>query len=484
MNYDIKELLDLKDCEDILIKNIKIDNDIKTITLEKILKPIYCPMCNERMYSQGFYTRSVDHSILNDGYKLKLKLRQRKYRCTNKNCNYYMNEEFSFVEKYKQKSYITPYLILEDLKDISTSIAYVARKRKVSDTYVHNIVLTHLNFKRLELNEVLSIDEVFLDINNEAKYCVVLRDFISDQIIDILPNRFKGTFDEYFLHIPKEERDKVKYVLCDMYKPYINLTNTYFIKAGYVIDSFHIIQWINNRINLYINEVKKKYQKYDDERRKELNYLENKDFIKRKDSKEVYLLKNHKWVLLANENNISYVPYRRLNRRLGEYVNTKDIVDKFLALDNDFLKIKILKEKYIEFNNSIDENEEELNNKLNNLINEYKNSDYQMFKDFGALLDNNKEGILNSFTRFKVKSKTDNTIEFYKRLSNGPMEGFNRTPKDMKRQARGFTNFDFVRNRILWSTRQDASFLGSPIPLNEIKEKHKSPKRGPYKKNK
>ena len=39
MNYDIKELLDLKDCEDILIKNIKIDNDIKTITLEKILKP-------------------------------------------------------------------------------------------------------------------------------------------------------------------------------------------------------------------------------------------------------------------------------------------------------------------------------------------------------------------------------------------------------------------------------------------------------------
>lgn len=55
----------------------------------------------------------------------------------------------------------------------------------------------------------------------------------------------------------------------------------------------------------------------------------------------------------------------------------------------------------------------------------------------------------------------------------------------MKRLARGYSNFDFIRNRILWAERKDAHVLGSPIPIKDIKEKYKTgKKRGPYKKNK
>lgn len=57
--------------------------------------------------------------------------------------------------------------------------------------------------------------------------------------------------------------------------------------------------------------------------------------------------------------------------------------------------------------------------------------------------------------------------------------------KDMKRLARGYTNFNFLRNRILWAERKDAHILGSPIPIKDIKEKYKTKKkRGPYKKHK
>ena len=74
-----------------------------------------------------------------------------------------------------------------------------------------------------------------------------------------------------------------------MYEPYLKLPEKHFNNAVSIIDSFHVIYWINNKINLLINDVKKHYQKIDEEKRKERNALENVDFIKRKDSKDVII---------------------------------------------------------------------------------------------------------------------------------------------------------------------------------------------------
>lgn len=485
MTNIIKEFLDLKECDDIIIGDLIIDETkaVKIIPIEKIYSPMFCPLCKERMYSKGFYKRHINHPLLSDGYRVILELKQRKFRCTNKQCNTYINEDFAFVERYKHNSYITPYLVLEDLKDITTSVAYVARKRNVSETWVHDVVMGYLKFDRLSLPEALCIDEVYLDICKDARYCVILRDFKTGETIDILPNRYKQTFDDYFYHIDREERKKVRFIISDMYEPYLKLKENYFPQAVSVVDSFHVIQWINNRINLFINKVKKEYQKKDDERRKKLNYQENRDFIRRKDSKEVYLLKNHRWVLLKNEDNIVYDPCRHLNRKLGSYVNTKDIYDQFMALNRDFPIIKKLKERYISFNSEYLGKRHEAKKGLDELIREYEDSDYEMFKDFAALLKKYYEEILASFTGLDIESDESKTGELYLRMSNGPMEGFNRKPKDMKRLARGYSNFDFVRNRILWAVRKDAHILGSPVPLKEIKERYKTgKKRGSYSK--
>ena len=104
-----------------------------------------------------------------------------------------------------------------------------------------------------------------------------------------------------------------------------------------------------------------------------------------------------------------------------------------------------------------------------------------MFNDFAQILDKRRKQILASFTKLEVPGDQEDTKEFYRRMSNGPMEGFNRKPKDMKRLARGYTNFDFIKNRILWSARDDAHILGSPIPVKQIKDKYKTgKKRGKY----
>ena len=59
----------------------------------------------------------------------------------------------------------------------------------------------------------------------------------------------------YFSGIPISERRQVKYLISDMYNPYLEYVNKYFPNAVSVVDSFHVSQWINNAITNYIREL-------------------------------------------------------------------------------------------------------------------------------------------------------------------------------------------------------------------------------------
>ena len=96
--------------------------------------------------------------------------------------------------------------------------------------------MQYVDLTRLKLPEILSVDEVFLNIDYKHKYALILMDFETKQIIDILPSRLKEDTQRYFLDIPIAERTKVKYLVCDMYNPYINYTKTYFTRSNSVVD--------------------------------------------------------------------------------------------------------------------------------------------------------------------------------------------------------------------------------------------------------
>lgn len=433
------------------------------------------------MHSRGVYAREINHLMLQDGYKVKIILKQRRYRCTNISCRHEENETFSFVEKYKRSSFMTPYLIVEAFKDIDITCAKIAKRFNVSDTYVHEIFLKYVDIQRMRMPRILSIDEVYLNIDNDHRYCVILMDFESGDIIDVLPNRYKETLIDYFKAIPKEEKDKVEYVISDMYDGYIKIAERFFKNSRSIIDSFHIISGLISKINLYINDVKKRYQKRDRERSKELDEIENKTTKNRKDSDEVYLLKHYRWVLLKNQDDISHYQYRRI-RYFGAYISTHEIEKRFLALDDDFTIIRDLKERYIAFNKEyIEKSEDEIKSGLDELIDYYEKSGKVIFEDFAQMLKRYKEMIIASFYTLPKVNANGRKEALYRRLSNGPMEGFNRKPKDIKRQARGHSNFKFVRNRILFATRDHAPILAIPKSKEEIAT-HNGKKRGSYNK--
>lgn len=56
-----------------------------------------------------------------------------------------------------------------------------------------------------------------------SAYLCVLVDNIKRELFDILPSRSKWELEKYFDLFPREERDKVKYVTIDMWKPCLPL---------------------------------------------------------------------------------------------------------------------------------------------------------------------------------------------------------------------------------------------------------------------
>lgn len=457
------KFLNIED-KDIIITKILTDENIKEIYLQRPLKVEYCPACSSRMHSKGKYIRRINHPILQDGYQVVLVVSQRKWRCTNPQCNLYFNDQFNFISKYKQSSNITPYMILNEMKNIHITTADVARKYNISDTSVHYIFLQYLDIKRLPLPEILSVDEVFLDIDYRHRYALVLMDFNTLEIIDILPNRWDETTNAYFLSTPLKERKKVKYLICDMYNPYINYTKRYFPNSITVIDSFHVVSWILRKINSYIIDIKKKFLIRDRRQYEESCKKKNKpvDFREMPVSIEVYLLNNFKWLILQNTENIDYQNKSRYNHKLKAYLNTYDYEKMFFQLDDNLMTIRRLKEQYIEFNETKEKDLNKIAGILNDLIIFYSHSSLVMFRDFSDLLKKYKQEIVNSF----IYIIDNNGKE--RRLSNGPMEGYNRTPKDFKRNSRGLSNFEYARSRLIWANRSNEPILSTPKSKQEV----------------
>ena len=471
MNYNIIKILNIID-EDIEILDTVISNCDKYIHIRKI---IYgnkiCPNCGCVMYSKGVRKREINHPILQDGFNLYLIVHQRKWRCTNVECNHYCNDEFSFLEKYKQSTNILPFLVLDKFRDINATDISVARELNISDNSVRNIFKSYVDLSRLPLSEVISIDEVYMHFDSKNLYSLIIMDFISGEIIDILPNRLEKTTSKYFYSISKTERDRVKYLICDMYNPYINYVNKYFRNAICIIDSFHVIQWIERELRNYINDLKKKYRELEKQKLEEKNTKNNTSYKTSETSDELYLLNNYSFFLLKNNDNIEYEQKRHYNYKFKMYLNTYQLEEMFFSIDENLKMFRDLKQLYHDFNKDEFNTLEDVEKILDILILKYKNCGYKIFRNFAILLENHKQLIVNSFIKVEVIDSNGEYI--LRRLSNGPMESFNNSPKDYKHISNGVSNFEYTRNRILWATRRNPSILGVPKALSKTNKNTK-----------
>ena len=446
----ITELLDLEDA-DIFISDISIIGTKKFITLETHPSVRFCPVCGFRMHSRGIKVRTINHTVLQDSYKLILKLKQRRWCCTNPQCLYTTNESFNFVDKRKRNTNATDMLIIKAFRDLSASASSIAAKFNVSDTYVLETFDRYVKMTRLELTDIISVDEVYLDLDPQCKYALAIQDFYTGNPIDLLSSRRTNSTEPYFMNIPREERASVRYLIFDMYNPYIRWVNTYFPNATSVVDSFHVIQWITHKIDMYIRSLIKTFRKRDRDA-----FIANGGIIRENTyipkSREVYLLQKYRWLILANQSSIVYHSDLRMDKHLHCMMNTYDYEDSLFQIDPNLRELRDLKEMYVRFNYHNAGKPMDARIGLDALIDKYLHCSNPIFMDFADLLIRYHDYIINSF--IMVEKLGPGKI-YTSRLSNGPIESLNRKAKDLKRLGRGYRNFEHFRTRFLYAARDN-----------------------------
>lgn len=452
----ITELLDLEDSE-IFISDIQVEGTRKQITLETRLLPHFCPSCGFRMYSRGIKTRTIRHPILQDGYELVLLLKQRRWRCINPDCRYETNDVFRFVNRRRRTTNATDMLIILAFRDLQESAASIAKKFKTSDSHVLDIFDRYVKMERLALTDIISVDEVYTDMDKDGKYALVIQDFYTGDPIDLLRSRQAKITEPYFVAIPPEERNRVRYLLSDMYNPYLAFVDKYFPNAVPVIDSFHVIQWVVHAIDMYIRQLEKRFRQRDREREEKLSAEQGRP-VSLPISDEVYLLKKYRWLILSNQDNLTYHADPRMDPHFHRLMNTYDYEDALFRIDPRLKTLRNLKEMYVRFNTRNAGLPSRAAEEIEGLIDHYFQCGEAIFVDFAQLLCRYKEPILNSFI---MVEKHGHGGIYDSRLSNGPIESLNRKIKDLKRLGRGFRNFEHFRNRFLYATRNNPVLYGS-----------------------
>lgn len=452
----ITHFLDLED-NNVIITSIDTQGSTKTITIETPVEPHFCPACGFKMYSRGVKKRFINHPILQDSYSLSIILKQRRWRCTNSDCKYDVSETFKFVNKNRRTTNATDMLIVEAYRNLMETSSSIAKRFHVSDSYAHSVFDKYVKLDRLNFTDAISIDEVHIDMDDDCKYALVIQDFHTGEPIDLLRSRRTNVTEPYFVSIPPTERNSVKYLISDMYNPYISYVDKYFPNAVSVVDSFHVIQWITRMIDNYIRALIKKFRQRD----REIFNLQNpNDFRKTNTlpvSDEVYLLQKYRWLILANQSNIKYHNDLRMDNHFHCMMNTYDYEDSLFRIDSNLKDFRDLKEIYVQFNSRNAGNPVAARKELVEVITVYSKSEHEMFREFASLLQKFEDPIINSFI---MVEKIGNGNIYFSRLSNGPIESINRKVKDLKRLGRGFRNFEHFRNRFLFATRNNPVLNG------------------------
>lgn len=336
------------------------------------------------------------------GYNTILKLTKQRYYC--KHCNDTFIATTSLIDKYKSISRNSELQIKLDLMD-KISEKDISKRNNVSHNKV-NRIMDEISIKTVlpgTLPTIMNFDEFKATKDTLGKMTFLITNNETGQVFDILESRKYNYLDKYFRIYGKNQRDKVKFIITDMYKPYLKLSKALFKNAEIVIDRFHIVGQAYTALN--ITRVK-------------LCIKSNPNYNKLK----------HYWkLILKNENDLNDKK-KTYSKHFKKYLNEQEIVT-YLINTNPTLKATY--NTYQGIINSI--RDKDINKFLNIIHKKQDNLSPHMIKSLRTYRDFEKY-IINSFKY---------------NYNNGVIEGTNNLIKCIKRIAFGYRSFNHFKTRIL-----------------------------------
>lgn len=229
-----------------IINTIEYNDGIIYEVEERYSKNI-CPNCNH-----GYlivHTHKWINIKLSSTLKFKecLRIRRIRYKCPK--CNKTITFSLKGIEKNKSISNFVTTAIRNEFYSIQ-SFSTIAKRYELSTQTILNIFDDYKKIMpRRPFPRYLCIDEKHFEGDTNGKYCVVLSDFFSGEVIDVLENRQMPYLDEYLKKIPLKERNNVIVFISDMYDAYSTIKNKYFPQAIFVVDLFHVIKLLTTTLN-------------------------------------------------------------------------------------------------------------------------------------------------------------------------------------------------------------------------------------------
>ena len=426
--------MDAQEIDD--ISSITTENgNIITITLKK--RECFCPNCHGSHYKlKEYYKRKIKHALFLNIPTMFL-LKNRRFRCLE--CGKSFVESNNIAPKKSRVSYETIHMVLESAKEWNATWKTIGRIAHVSDETAINIFDRYVNPTRGRMPKVLSIDECYNKHQFNKAYSCIFFNFLEAKIIDVIEDRSKINISSYLSKISREERLNVKYVVIDMWEPYLDVASIYFPDAKVAIDSFHVLKEMGSTLDKVRRRIMNGYQRR---------------------SEEYYLLK--KWNDLLYNDQKSWGEKMRIKGLGNRWYDKYQLQQKILNIHPD---LRIAQEFYILYKrqNKVT-NIEGAETMIDSFINHKDIIKVKEFIPIIQMLINWKEYIINSFN-----------IVDGRRISNGPIEGFNSNFKKMMNVANGLYNFARFRNRLMYCYNKPNCFS----PVKEVIKKRLRGKRGP-----
>ena len=429
--------IDAKEIENISSITNESENII-TISLKK--KDCFCSHCKSSHYKLKEYKyRKIKHTLFLNKPTIFI-LKSRKNRCLE--CGRTFMEPNAFAPKNSKVSYETIYTVLEATKEWNATWKAIGKRAHVSDETAINIFDRYVNLPRGKMPKVLSIDECYNKHQFNKAYSCIFFNFLEAKIIDAIEDRSKLNIGRYLSKISREERLNVKYVVIDMWEPYLDIASIYFPDAIVAIDSFHVLKEMGSALDKVRRRIMNGYPK---------------------GSEEYYLLK--KWNDLLYNDQKSWGEKMKIKGLGNRWYNKYQLQQKILNIHPD---LRIAQEFYILYKrqNKVT-NIEGAEAMIDSFINQKGIVQVKEFIPIIQMLINWKEYIINSFN-----------IVDGRRISNGPIEGFNSNFKKMMSVANGLYSFARFRNRLMYCYNKPNCLS----PVKETIKKRPRGKRGPYKK--
>ena len=284
----------------------------------------------------------------------------------------------------------------------------IAKRNNISTNSVNRILDDISDDKYVKNNGSLptsfGIDEFSATKDTISKLAFIIVNQDSKNIFGINNSRLSKDIYKYFSRYQKSDRNKVKFITMDLYKPYYILMHKLFPNAILIPDRFHIVLQIRNALDkTRINLCKKSNPNYNKLKKYWKLILKNEDDL--------------------DKNNELYS--KNFNKDMSQY----DIVQYLINTDD------ILNYTY---------------NLYQGIIKSINNRDKNKFLNIIHNVDNKK---LNKYSKTAIKTFLNfedyiiNAFDYD--LSNGLVEGTNNLIKQVKHNACDYRKFSHLKARIM-----------------------------------